>query len=126
MVRQVIRHYPGSLVVAAGCAAQLFPEDYEKIAGLDYIAGTFKKLEIPYQISSLEKPQSPYLLHSPESEHTPEAQFPRSVQRTRAFVRIQEGCNGQCSYCLVPGQGRSESLSTEVISEVRGAPGDRN
>lgn len=120
MVRQVIRNYPESLIVAAGCATQLFPKDFEKIAGLDYIAGTFKKLEIPYQISSLEKTQSPYLLLSPESEHTLDAQFPRSVQRTRAFVRIQEGCNGRCSYCLVPrARGRSRSLLlTEVISGV--------
>ncbi len=120
MVRQVIRNYPGSLVVAAGCAAQLFPEEYEKIPGLDYIAGTFKKLEIPYKIRSLGKTQSPYLLHSPESEHTLEAQFPMTAQRTRAFVRIQEGCNAQCSYCLVPrARGRSRSLLlTEVISGV--------
>ncbi|MGC1401920.1 MAG: tRNA (N(6)-L-threonylcarbamoyladenosine(37)-C(2))-methylthiotransferase MtaB [Thermodesulfobacteriota bacterium] len=120
MVRRVIRNHPESLVVAAGCATQLFHHDYEKIPGLDYIAGTFKKLEIPYKISSLEKTTSPYLLHSPESEHTIDAQFPRAVQRTRAFVRIQEGCNGQCSYCLVPrARGRSRSLLlTEVITGV--------
>ncbi len=121
MVRQVTRNHPESLIVAAGCAAQLFPEDFEKISGLDYIVGTFKKLEIPYKISPLEKIQSPYLLLSPESEHTIEAQFPRVLQRTRAYVRIQEGCNARCSYCLVPrARGRSRSLPVkDVLSGVK-------
>jgi threonylcarbamoyladenosine tRNA methylthiotransferase MtaB len=121
MVRQVIRNHPDSLVVAAGCAAQLFPQEYEKIQGLDYITGTFKKLEIPFKISSFKKTSSPQLRLTPEPEHIIEAQFPRSDQRTRAFVRIQEGCNARCSYCLVPrARGRSRSLLlTEVSSGVR-------
>jgi threonylcarbamoyladenosine tRNA methylthiotransferase MtaB len=120
MVRQVIRNHPESLVVAAGCAAQLFPEDYEKISELDYIVGTFKKLKIPFRISSLEKTASPRNLLAPEAAHTIEAQFPKPAQRTRAFVRIQEGCNANCSYCLVPrARGRSRSLPVQdVLSGV--------
>lgn len=120
MIRQVTRNHPESLVVAAGCAAQLFPEDYEKIPGLDVIAGSFKKLEIPFKVSALRKTSSPRLLLTPEAEHTIEAQFPRPAQRTRAVVRIQEGCNANCSYCLVPrARGRSRSLPLkEVLSGV--------
>lgn len=120
MIRQSIHKHPESLVLAAGCAAQLFPQDYEKISGLDYIAGTFQKLKIPFKIPSLEKAPSPNLLLCPEAEHTVEAQFPRSAQRTRAFVRIQEGCNAACSYCLVPrARGRSRSLPLkDVLSGI--------
>lgn len=125
MVRQVIRNHPESLVVAAGCAAQIFPQDYEKIAGLDYITGTFKKLEAPFTIPSLGKAVSPCLLLTPEEEHIVEAQFPKPAHRTRAFVRIQEGCNAQCSYCLVPrARGRSRSLPMkDVLSGVEALAG---
>jgi threonylcarbamoyladenosine tRNA methylthiotransferase MtaB len=116
MIRQSITRHPEALVLAAGCAAQLFPQDYEKISGLDYIAGTFKKLEIPFKIPSLKKTLSPCVLLCPEAEHTIEAQFPLPAQRTRATVRIQEGCNAQCSYCLVPrARGRSRSLPLKDI-----------
>ncbi|MBA4393019.1 MAG: tRNA (N(6)-L-threonylcarbamoyladenosine(37)-C(2))-methylthiotransferase MtaB [Desulfobacca sp.] len=120
MVRQTIRNHPDSLVVAAGCAAQLFPHEYEKISGLDYITGTFKKLEIPFNIPLGAKTTIPQLLLTPEPVHTIEAQFPRPDQRTRATIRIQEGCNAQCSYCLVPrARGRSRSLwPKDIISGV--------
>ena len=120
MVRQVIRNHPESLVVAAGCAAHLFQSDYEKIPGLDYITGTFKKLEIPSKISSLKKTTGPCLIFSPESEQTLEAQFPLPGHRTRALLRIQDGCNAACSSCLVPrSRGRSRSLPLqEVFSGV--------
>jgi threonylcarbamoyladenosine tRNA methylthiotransferase MtaB len=120
MVRQTIRHHPDALVLATGCAAQLFPQDYEKIAGLDYITGTFKKLEIPDNLPSLQKTAAPQILFTPETLHTIEAQFPKPAERTRAFVRIQEGCNAACSYCLVPkARGRSRSLlPNEVIAGI--------
>lgn len=125
MIRQSINRHPDSLVVAAGCAAQLFHPEYEKIPGLDYITGTFQKLEIPFKIGSLKKTEAPHLLLSPESEQAIVAQFPKPGQRTRAFVRIQEGCNAQCSYCLVPrARGRSRSLLLkEVVSGVEALAG---
>jgi len=120
MVRQIIRNHPEALVIAAGCAAQLFSREYEKIPGLDYISGTFKKLEIPEKFTTGPKLSSPQLCLTPEPEHTIEAQFPQPNQRTRATVRIQEGCNAACSYCLVPkARGRSRSLLlNEVIAGI--------
>ncbi len=125
MIRQSIHRHPDSLVLAAGCAAQLFPQDYEKMAGLDYIAGTFQKLEIPFKLASLTKTSRPVLLQSPESDHVIAAHFPLPGQRTRAVLRIQEGCNAQCSYCLVPrARGRSRSLARpEVVSGIEGLAG---
>ncbi|HMK66672.1 MAG TPA: MiaB/RimO family radical SAM methylthiotransferase, partial [Thermodesulfobacteriota bacterium] len=125
MVRQAVRNHPQSVVLAAGCASQLFPNDYEKISGLDYLAGTFGKLELPWGIKGLYKQSRQQLLHCSESEHTIVPQFPLPDQRTRGLLRIQEGCNAFCSYCLVPrARGRSRSLAVkDVLSGVEGLAG---
>ncbi len=55
MVRKAVRDHPQSRVIAAGCAGQLFPEEFEKIPGLDYVIGHFNKLQIPDLPDSPEK-----------------------------------------------------------------------
>ena len=59
MVRQKVRNHPEALILAAGCAAQLFPEEYARITGLDYLAGTFRKLDIPARIPGPSVPTRP-------------------------------------------------------------------
>jgi threonylcarbamoyladenosine tRNA methylthiotransferase MtaB len=120
MVRQAVHHHPQSRVIAAGCAAQLFPEEFEKIPGLNYVIGHHHKLQIP-DLADLPEDLIPHKRILPaESEHPIEALFPLPHEKTRAFLRIQDGCNAQCSYCLVPrARGRSRSLPVEeVISGV--------
>jgi threonylcarbamoyladenosine tRNA methylthiotransferase MtaB len=115
-VRQTVRNHPEAVILAAGCAAQLFPRDYERIPGLDYLAGTFGKLDIPFRIPFPEKKSRPELLPCSESEHIITPQFPIPDQRTRGLLRIQDGCNAACSYCLVPhARGRSQSLMVEEV-----------
>jgi len=120
MVRQAVRNHPESVVMAAGCAGQLFPDKFEKIPGLDYVIGHFNKLQLPGLIGSLEKSHQARTILFPEATQPLEAHFPLPGEKTRAFLRIQDGCNGECSYCLVPrARGRSRSLSLdEVISGV--------
>jgi threonylcarbamoyladenosine tRNA methylthiotransferase MtaB len=120
MVRRAAGKHPGAIIVASGCAVQLFPQDFEKMAGLDVMAGNVQKLKVPFLISSLKKPSSPCRLLSSEPEPALEAQYPLPGHRTRALLRIQDGCNASCSYCLVPrARGRSRSLPLpEVIMGV--------
>ena len=120
MVRQAVRNHPDSVVMAAGCAGQLFPEAFEKIPGLDYVIGTFNKLQIPDLTATLQKPGRARTILLPKADRPVEAHFPLPVEKTRAFLRIQDGCNAGCSYCLVPkARGRSRSLPVdEVVSGV--------
>lgn len=120
MVRRVIRNHPESCVMAAGCATQLFPEEFEAIPGLDYAVGNFNKLQIPHLLPSVEKSTHTRILLFPESVNTIAAHFPLPEEKTRAFLRIQDGCNANCSYCLVPkARGRSRSLPLkELVSGV--------
>jgi threonylcarbamoyladenosine tRNA methylthiotransferase MtaB len=120
MVRKALRNHPGARVIAAGCAGQLFPEEFKKIPGIDLVLGHFNKLQIPDLMALPEKSRpSPIILIS-QTEQPLESHFPLPNEKTRAFLRIQDGCNGQCSYCLVPkARGRSRSLAVnEVISGV--------
>jgi threonylcarbamoyladenosine tRNA methylthiotransferase MtaB len=120
MVRQAVRNHPESKVMAVGCAGQLFPDEFKKIPGLDYVIGHFNKLQIPDLIGSPEKSHQARTILFPEATQPLEAHFPLPGEKTRAFLRIQDGCNARCSYCLVPkARGRSRSLSMdEVISGV--------
>jgi threonylcarbamoyladenosine tRNA methylthiotransferase MtaB len=120
MVRRALRNHPESRVIAAGCAGQLFPEEFEKIPGINFVIGHFNKLEIPDLMALPERSgPSPKVLPT-EAEQTIEAHFPLPHEKTRAFLRIQDGCNGRCSYCLVPqARGRSRSIAADkVISGV--------
>jgi threonylcarbamoyladenosine tRNA methylthiotransferase MtaB len=120
MVRRAVRDHPQARVIAAGCAGQLFPEEFEKIPGLDYVIGHFNKLQIPDLPGSPEKSKTCLTILQSQAEQPIEARFPLPGNKTRAFMRIQDGCNAQCSYCLVPrARGRSRSLpGEEVISGV--------
>ncbi len=120
MVRQAVRNYPESKVMVVGCASQLFPDEFKKIPGLDYVIGHFNKLQIPDLIGSLEKSHQTRTILFPEATQPLEAHFPLPTKKTRAFLRIQDGCNARCSYCLVPrARGRSRSLPVdEVVSGV--------
>jgi threonylcarbamoyladenosine tRNA methylthiotransferase MtaB len=120
MVRKALRNHPGSRVIVAGCAGQLFPEEFKKIPGIDFVLGHFNKLQIPDLMALPEKSRpSPIILIS-QTEQPLESHFPLPNEKTRAFLRIQDGCDARCSYCLVPrARGRSRSLSPyEVISGV--------
>jgi len=120
MVRQAVRNHPESVVMATGCAGQLFPEKFSKIPGLDYVVGHFNKLQIPNLIGSLEKSHQARTILFPKAVQPLEAYSPLPGEKTRAFLRIQDGCDARCSYCLVPkARGRSRSLSLdEVVSGV--------
>jgi threonylcarbamoyladenosine tRNA methylthiotransferase MtaB len=120
MVRKAIRNHSQSRVIAAGCAGQLFPEEFQKIPGIDFVVGHFNKLQIPDLMALPEKSRpSPTILIS-KTEQPLGSHFPLPNEKTRAFLRIQDGCNAQCSYCLVPkARGRSRSLAVDkVISGV--------
>ena len=117
-VRGILRRSPKALIAAAGCAAQLFPESFSRIPGLDYLFGTGNKAEIPLADFS-HKPATPQIrIHPPSPPHPLSLECPRPLQRTRALFRIQEGCDARCSYCIVPqARGPSRSLPPERVRE---------
>ncbi len=119
MIRRAVKS--GARVIATGCYAQLRPEELSKIKGLDFILGNSGKGSLQEHLHKLfpESPENPpeILVESPE---TPMKLGPYCSNRSRAFLKIQDGCNFSCSYCAVPmARGESRSLNpADVLDAV--------
>ncbi len=120
-IRKAIRANPGACVVVTGCYAQTEPDEIRKIKGADYVIGHADKHKIPEIIGNWKletgnrKPETGDW--KPETGNwKPDSQF-----RTRSFLKIQDGCNAFCTYCIVPyARGRSRSMPVEnVLDNIR-------
>ena len=123
MIRRMAGRNPGGQVIVTGCYAQVSPESLQAIAGVDYVIGLAERRKIPEILGSEEKPRQARILSSPvEKERAfDEWRLPGYTNRTRAFLKVQDGCNSFCSYCIVPyARGRNRSLPLEgVLSRAR-------
>ena len=122
-IRKSIRENPSSITAAVGCYAQVFPEDLSKIEGIHIIAGNREKLRLSYLLKKGNRATIP-LLHSKDfPEETTFDYIPINDfhGRTRAFLKIQDGCESFCSYCIVPlARGPLRSLDpNRVIGALR-------
>ncbi len=120
MVRKALRKNPGSMIVVTGCYAQATPEALAQIEGVTYLLGNREKHQIPSLLPMMEKGELPRVLISDiqGEKNFIEAPVHTFHYHTRAFLKIQDGCNGRCSYCIVPkARGPSRSLSPEKVIE---------
>ncbi len=106
---------PDALLVATGCYAERMPQELTRIEGIDLVLGNEQK---PHLLQLLE--EAGYLSHSACAQGDSTGSS-HSAFRTRALVKVQDGCNNLCSYCIVPlVRGREKSLPVDqVVAEVR-------
>lgn len=123
-IRGIIRKNPSSRVVVIGCYSQFNPEALASINGIDAILGSNDKFEIQSYNDIMQGNRSlPLVKVSPActfDETWPGYSLPTvvSTERTRAFLKIQDGCNYGCSYCVIPLiRGKSRSISAGRIVE---------
>jgi threonylcarbamoyladenosine tRNA methylthiotransferase MtaB len=121
LIRQAVRNHPGARIVVTGCYAQTEPEVLSAIDGVDWVIGHRDKHRIPDMVLS-GKPSCSR--GEPGRLELFAATVPPRGARTRPVLKIQDGCNAFCSYCIVPyARGRSRSLPlTEVqasLAELR-------
>ena len=111
-VTRCLRLNPAAKVIVAGCASQANAEQFGKKAGVVFVSGVAGKNKIAEEIEKTGISVDPLPTVYEEME-TP------SVERTRAYVKVQDGCDNFCSYCLIPYlRGRSRSRTEEdVIKE---------
>lgn len=124
-INQLHRKFPDAIIIVTGCYAQLQPEQISHIQGVDYVLGQNEKYDIPALIEELEK--------RTEGENKIRVAAIREIDefhgvhsaddRTRCFIKVQDGCNYFCTYCTIPfarGKSRNPRIE-EVIKDAQSA-----
>jgi len=113
LIRQVLKGNAEAFVVIIGCFAQLKPEEIAKFDGVDLVLGATEKFKLPSYLNDLSK-QDIAEVHSCEIEDADFFEGAYSIgDRTRAFLKVQDGCDYKCTYCTIPlarGISRSDRL----------------
>jgi threonylcarbamoyladenosine tRNA methylthiotransferase MtaB len=126
-VRQVLKRSPSAKIAIVGCYAQLKPEEISQIPGVNIVAGTGEKFNLPHHIESNRLNGEAVVLNTEiESADTFIPSYSLG-HRTRSFLKIQDGCNYACSFCTIPlarGKSRSATVNQAVaIAEKIAAEG---
>ena len=120
LVRRIQRKSPESLVVITGCYAQLKPKEIAAIPGVDLVLGAAEKFNIVQHVKELSKGDSAKIC-SCDIEEVSGFNASFSVNdRTRTFLKVQDGCSYNCSFCTIPmarGKSRSDTVAN-VLQQV--------
>ena len=120
-VRQALRQNPEAFIAAIGCYAQLKPEELAAVDGVDLVLGATEKFNILAYLDDLTKNQQG-IIHSCEIEDADFYTGSYAIgDRTRAFLKVQDGCDYKCTFCTIPlarGISRSDTLEN-VINNTR-------
>jgi len=117
-IRRIGKQNPGALMVVTGCYAQLKPEEVAHIEGVDLVLGAEQKLDIMKYIEQLHKSeQDGNIIASPTKNIRTFSPSCSADDRTRHFLKVQDGCDYFCSYCTIPfarGRSRNGSIASLV------------
>ncbi|MDE6080057.1 MAG: tRNA (N(6)-L-threonylcarbamoyladenosine(37)-C(2))-methylthiotransferase MtaB [Duncaniella sp.] len=122
-IRSFARNYPEARIVVTGCYAQLKPDEVKALPGVAIVAGADRKGEIARYILDLEKAASEQAVayHTPTKAIRAFTPSCSRGDRTRHFLKVQDGCDYFCTYCTIPmARGRSRSASiADCVAEAR-------
>lgn len=114
MIHRIRRQNPDAILIVTGCYAQLKPDEIAHIEGVDYVLGQNEKFSLPDFIANLE--QQVAQIHTSAIREIDEFHGAYSKDdRTRCFLKVQDGCNYFCTYCTIPlarGKSRNPSIAT--------------
>ena len=119
VVREAKKVSPDSYVTIVGCYAQLKPKEISEIAGVDAVLGAAEKFRLLDLLDGFEKKPAAVVHHSPISAATDYYCSFSQNDRTRTFLKVQDGCNYSCSFCTIPlarGDSRSDSIANVVAT----------
>ena len=121
VVRQALRHSPDAFVVVIGCYAQLKPQEIADIPGVDLVLGASEKFRILDYIDDLSKAPGKGMVQAGEVKEAKDFVNAFSFgDRTRSFLKVQDGCDYKCSFCTIP-QARGSSRSDTIENVVANA-----
>ena len=126
-INQLHRKYPNTIIIVTGCYAQLQPEQISQIDGVDYVLGQNEKYDIPTLVETLESSVENRVsargdrVRVGKIREVDEFHGVRSGDdRTRCFIKVQDGCNYFCTYCTIP-YARGKSRNPKIEEVVRNA-----
>lgn len=117
LIRKAQKYSPEAKIVVAGCYAQMEAENIKKMKGVDLILGTSEK----YKVFDYLEDDKNEIIHIDKTNSFYKASTSLEEGHTRAFLKIQDGCNYICSFCIIPkARGRSRAISIdEAVTEAR-------
>ena len=122
MIHRIRRQNPDAILIVTGCYAQLKPDEIAHIEGVDYVLGQNEKFNIVPFIENLEQQVSKIQTSSIREINEFHGAYSKD-DRTRCFLKVQDGCNYFCSYCTIPlarGKSRNPSIAS-IVSEAEEA-----
>lgn len=123
IIRSVLNKNPDAYIIVTGCYAQLQPNEIAAIHGVDLVLGANEKFRLFDYVNGFEKNELSCIYTSPSDEiENLDGAFSSDVEsRTRAFLKIQDGCDYNCSFCTIPlARGKSRSLPYDTVLENAG------
>lgn len=122
-IHRLVKQHPGAFVVVTGCYAQLKPETVASIEGVDVVLGAEQKGDLLHYLGNLQKHDSGEAFTSPLPEIRSFAPSCSRGDRTRFFLKVQDGCDYFCSYCTIPfARGRSRNGTVaSLVAQARQA-----
>lgn len=117
-IRRLARERPGALLVVTGCYAQTDAEAVARIPGVDLVLGTLEKYRLPELLAGRAKRDRPTVAVGDvtRARGVPAGPLVRTAGRSRAFVKVQDGCQHRCAFCIVPAaRGPSRSREPQVV-----------
>ncbi|MGI9174136.1 MAG: tRNA (N(6)-L-threonylcarbamoyladenosine(37)-C(2))-methylthiotransferase MtaB [Rhodothermales bacterium] len=120
-VRRALRANPDAFVIVTGCYAQLQPDVLAAIEGVDAVLGASEKFRLFHLIDEFSKGEATQIAVSCIDEATAFGPAFSSGERTRAFLKVQDGCDYSCAFCTIPlarGRSRSQPVA-ETVGQAR-------
>ena len=117
VVNEALRHNPNAYIVVVGCYAQLKPEEISNIPGVDMVLGAAEKFQLIDHLHSLKKEEKTRLYNAPIKDVNDFVPGFSEGDRTRMFLKVQDGCDYFCSFCTIPlarGKSRSDNIQSTI------------
>jgi threonylcarbamoyladenosine tRNA methylthiotransferase MtaB len=119
IVRKALKTNPNAFVVVVGCYAQLKPEEIKSIPGVDLVLGANEKFKILSYLDTLEKREHGEAIYGKIKDVKEFVPSYSSGDRTRTFLKVQDGCDYFCAFCTIPlARGRSRSTTVQETIKV--------
>ena len=122
-IHRLVKNHPGAFVVVTGCYAQLKPEQVASIEGVDVVLGAEQKGDLMKYLGNLQKHDKGEAVTSALKDIRSFAPSCSRGDRTRYFLKVQDGCDYYCSYCTIPfARGRSRNGKiADIVAQARQA-----